>query len=878
MTNYKDEHKDLPALLGKMLQTVRRVDKDDLAGLAKLHSWCETLLQQRMLPDSSSSAGAGKLVKTSITLLESIILGEAVAPQAALNNVVQQITEMAGLLGITADSSEPPTPSNTNVSNDTMVAAARQVSDAEIETKLANVFDEEPLTVTTGTAGETGSPALETGHTAKAAVSAEVPEILDAVEVAPTVPSSASQSSPTIAPEPAPELNTVAEEKAEGTAPPAYVQEPLRIDLKELEFVKGFVEEAREHMETIETAVLGVERSPEDRETIDNLFRPFHTIKGMAGFLNLRDINGLTHEVETLLDQARKGQRKITSGVIDLVLDVVDVLKSQIAAVAVFVADPKADEVVPQPPIGSIIAKLRDVVAGRIEPEGRLPSTGDLASPLGKNLVDQGACAKEVVDFALQEQQKDPTKKTGEILMDMGAVTARQVAQALRVQKVEPASAATSSSRSVAGDQSVRIDTAKLDSLVDMVGELVIAQTLVNANPLIATDPKLSKDASQVAKIVRDVQEVAMGMRMIPIGPTFQKMARLVRDVSRKAGKQVELHISGEETELDKNVIQQISDPLIHMVRNAVDHGVESPTQRKTTGKAELGHVYLSAFHQGGNIVIEIRDDGKGLDPKKLIAKGIEKGLITPGEELTDEQAYNLIFAPGFSTAEKITDISGRGVGMDVVRRNIEALRGKTEIHSVLGQGTTFSIRLPLTLAIIDGMVIKVGQERFIIPTIAIEQALRPQRSQISSIQCRGEVLNVRGRLIPLIQLGDLFGLTHRVDPCEAMVVIAHCEGRQIGLVVGELIGQQQVVIKTLGERFERLKGIAGAAILGDGRVGLILEMSGIASAHQNGNSVAVSSKEQEKFLGDDVTLLETSDDSESGSTTTSADIELVTA
>ena len=328
-------------------------------------------------------------------------------------------------------------------------------------------------------------------------------------------------------------------------------------------------------------------------------------------------------------------------------------------------------------------------------------------------------------------------------------------------------SAAPATGASAAGEQSVRIDTAKLDVLVDMVGELVIAQTQVSANPQVTADPKLTKDVTQATKIVRDVQDVAMAMRMIPIGPTFQKMARLVRDVSRKVGKNVQLTISGEDTELDKNVIQQIADPLVHMVRNAVDHGIEPPEARRAAAKPEAGQVHLAASHQGGNIVIEIGDDGRGLYPKALIEKGIEKGVVQADENLSDQQAYQLIFAPGFSLAKEVTGISGRGVGMDVVRRNIEQLRGKVEITSRLGEGSTFSIRLPLTLAIIDGMILRVGTERFIIQTVTVEQALRPRTEQITTVQRKGAVLNVRGRLIPLVQLGSLFGLSRPVDPCD---------------------------------------------------------------------------------------------------------------
>jgi len=615
---------------------------------------------------------------------------------------------------------------------------------------------------------------------------------------------------------------------------PPYVSEPLILNKKEEEFLKAFVEEAREHIESIEAALLEVERDAQNEARIDDLFRPFHTIKGMAGFLNLRDVNCLTHEAETLLDQCRKGKRKVTAGLIDTTFDVVDILRAQIDSLAAYLAEPIGDTV-PQPPVSGMIGKLRQINAFRIEPQGRIPAPTEPGQSLGAPLVAQGATSREAIDAALAAQQSTAAgRKVGEILIESGAATARQVDQALRSQAVDAAEAAAAARTGPVGDQSVRIETAKLDALVDMVGELVIAQTQVSANARINDDPKLTKNVSQVTKIVRDVQEVAMAMRMVPIGPTFQKMARLVRDVSRKAGKQVNLAISGEETELDKNVIQQIGDPLVHMVRNAVDYGIETPEARRAAGKPESGGVHLAASHQGGNIAIEISDDGKGLDPAVLFRKAVEKGLVEPGADLSDQELFSLIFAPGFSTAEKVTDISGRGVGMDVVKRYIEQLRGRVDIRSEKGKGSSFTICLPLTLAIIDGMVVRVGTERFIIQTITIEQSLRPVAKNITTVQHRGEVLNNRGRLIPLIQLGQLFGLTDRIDPCSAMVVIAHCEGRLIGLVVEQLIGQQQVVIKTLGERFEKLRGISGAAILGDGRVGLILEMAGLYAAYHD--------------------------------------------
>lgn len=780
------DKKDVQEWMERLTDTVTRIDKDDLSGLAQMHGWCEQITENLL---SLADASAGEAVEKSKHLakcLETLILGEAEDAATVFKQIGQLVTELAELL--------PPL---------------------------------------------TGSGPTKTKHTKETACSTPPCGVSDA-------PASSTQETPTLPQDPqeiAARMDIIFADQSENPSPatpaetaeksepvemeksdaPRYESIPLQIDPKELEFVKAFAEEAAEHIEAIEAGLMEVERNPDDTAKIDDLFRPFHTIKGMAGFLNLRDINCLTHEVETVLDQGRKGKRKVTPGLIDLIFDVVDVLKLQVSAVAAYVANPTG-EVIAQPPIADMIHLLRKVVAGKMEPPDRHAQAGSAAQRVGENLVEQGAVPQEAVDYALEIQQTEkPHKKLGEILVEAKAATAKQVSKAIRPQTQQQA----------AVDASIRIDTTKLDALVDMVGELVIAQTLVTSNDRIAGDPKLLKNVGQVTKIVRDVQELAMSMRMVPIGPTFNKMNRLVRDVSRKANKQVDLIISGEDTELDKNVIQQISDPLVHMVRNAVDHGIESPADRRAAGKNEVGQVHLSAYHHGGNIVIEISDDGKGLDPKKLIAKGVEKGLLQPGEEITDQQAFALIFAPGFSTAEKVTDISGRGVGMDVVRRNIEQLRGRVEIASEKGKGTTFSIRLPLTLAIIDGMIVGVGGEKFIIPTIAIEQSLKPRPEQITSIQQRGEILNVRGQLIPLIQLGQLFGMTGRIEPSETMVVIVHCEGRMIGLVVEELFGQQQVVIKSLGERFEKLQGICGAAILGDGRVGLILEMGGLRKLNE---------------------------------------------
>ncbi len=782
--NGTDSAKSYLSELGNLATTV---DQDDLPGLAKMHELFSSLANAET---GGLSPEGLKVASKMVATLESMILGEIADAASAIAGVQDAVTTLsAESLGAESQSADTGTAIEDVDSEESRAQAANDLE--VVSEQLDRVFDEE-------------SPE---------------PQVTDAVEV---------QEQPIQESVEYTQDNEVSQSEEPESL---YVSEPLFISKDEIDMVAGFVEEASEHLDAIEAAVLEVERSPSDPEAIDSLFRPFHTIKGAAGFLNLRDIVGLTHEAETLLDQARKGTRQITSGLIDLVFEVVDILKVQFAGIRDHLANPNS-EAIPQPPIELMIANLRGVVAGRIEAAGSSPVSGDPDKQLDQNAVEQGSAPQDAGNNAIEGQSRSAdSPNVTEASARTGVANATQSSQGPRSQA--DAKGAQAKPGAGAGEQSVRIDTAKLDALVDMVGELVIAQTQVSASPLVANDPRLAKDVTRSTKIVRDVQDAAMAMRMIPIGPTFQKMARLVRDVARKVGKNVDLTISGEDTELDKNVIQQIGDPLVHMVRNAVDHGIEAADVRMEAGKPASGNVSLSAYHSGGNIVIEITDDGKGLNAEALIRKGIEKGIISEDDQLTEEQAYDLVFAPGFSTAEQITGVSGRGVGMDVVRRNIENLRGKCEINSTAGKGSTFSIRLPLTLAIIDGMVLRVGTERFIIQTVTVENALRPTKDQISSVQHKGAVLNARGRLIPIVPLGPLFGSSQHVDPCDAIVVIAQYEGGEIGIVVDELIGQQQVVIKPLGERFQKLRGISGAAILGDGKVGLILDVPGIVAAQQ---------------------------------------------
>jgi two-component system chemotaxis sensor kinase CheA len=350
---------------------------------------------------------------------------------------------------------------------------------------------------------------------------------------------------------------------------------------------------------------------------------------------------------------------------------------------------------------------------------------------------------------------------------------------------------------------------------------------------------ELLKKVTHAGKIVRELQDLTMSIRMVPLKNAFQKMARLARDLARKNKRQVNFIPEGEDTEIDRNMVDVISDPLVHMVRNAIDHGIEPPEVRAANGKSAAGMLRLAAYHSGGDVVVEMEDDGKGLDRGKILEKAAAKGLIDADKSLSDSEVFDLIFAPGFSTADKITDISGRGVGMDVVKRSVEALRGRIEIASESGKGSKFIVRLPLTLAITDGMLVQVGTERYIIPTVDIKLSFRPDQQSLSTVAGRGEMVMLRGDLMPLFRLHRLFDIAGAVeDPIKGLLVVVGDGTRRCALLVDELLGQQQVVAKTLGDGLGRIQGVSGGAILGDGRVGLILDPSEIVALARQGTSM----------------------------------------
>jgi two-component system chemotaxis sensor kinase CheA len=380
--------------------------------------------------------------------------------------------------------------------------------------------------------------------------------------------------------------------------------------------------------------------------------------------------------------------------------------------------------------------------------------------------------------------------------------------------------------------ETVKVDLERVDNLVAMVGELVVVESMVVNAPEIAksASARVRNCLSQLAKVTRDLQDVGMRMRMLPVAGVFQKMARMSRDLGRKSGKQLRLLLAGETTEMDRSMVEQIADPLLHMIRNAVDHGIEPPDERRKAGKPEEGTIRLSAYHEGSSIVIELADDGRGLDRDAILAKARAQGLLGPDDTLSELEIHMLIFAPGFSTAKQVTEVSGRGVGMDVVKRNVEAVRGRVGISTTPGQGTTFKLVLPLTLAIVDGMLVACGQDRYIIPTLSVIESIQPTEGMLVTFAGQVEMINVRGHILPLVRLARLFSVTGaKSDPTQALVVIIEGMGRRVGLLVDEVVTQQQVVIKSLGQGLGPTRFLSGATILADGRVGLIINVEEIA-------------------------------------------------
>jgi two-component system chemotaxis sensor kinase CheA len=580
-----------------------------------------------------------------------------------------------------------------------------------------------------------------------------------------------------------------------------------------------FITESNDHIQSAESLFLELEHDPANTEYLNSIFRSCHTIKGVSGFLGLAEVSSLAHSMENVMDLARKGELALQPPHIDLLLEAMDCLKEMLASIEASIEE--GEYRIPDS-YRSIVERLGSPY--EIGTADYAPA-GNPDEKLGEILVKKGQATRDQVDAALHLQAGGDPRRLGEILIENGSVERREIAGALGSQ--------SGARKSKTVEETIRVPVERLDQLVDAIGEAVIAQSMVFADPSItgAGNGALEKKVAQAALIMRQIQELSMSLRMISVRATFQKMARLVRDLSKKSKKDVEFITEGEDTELDKSVVENIGDPLIHMIRNAIDHGIEESAEtRRTAGKPPKATVTLRAFHKAGNIYIEIEDDGRGLDRDKIMAKAVKQGLCGADDKFSDQEIFQFIFRPGFSTASAITDVSGRGVGMDVVKRNIEALRGSIEIHSEPGLGSRFSIRLPLTLAIIDGMIVRSGNDQYIVPTLSIIESLRPKPGQVETVLNKGEIIAVRGEHLRLVRITDLFGgaSVHAAVTDQIAIVTEDMLGKRIALLVDEILDQQQVVIKNLGDGLGDIGGVAGGAIMSDGSVSLILDIGGI--------------------------------------------------
>ncbi len=608
------------------------------------------------------------------------------------------------------------------------------------------------------------------------------------------------------------------------TAPPMGV---LMLNTQEDFLVYNeFISESNDHLENIETDILSLEDGARPRDIVESVFRSFHSIKGAAGFLGLTALNKLCHECENMLDKARKGEISIDSDVTEIMLATKDSLAVMLDIVKTHVSENKSGEPLPEYDVLPLIKNIRLLTQKLLAQKGGggVSSENEIIhSKVGGLLVDSGLISKEELQHALTLQNKP----LGDIVADMGIASHDQIENAVKQSGVSKPKESTS----------IKVEALKLETLLEMAGELIVAHSQVANYKELNNEKHLdfSKNIANLGKIATTLQEQIMSLRLVPVRGLFNKMNRLVRDTAKKTKKIAVLKLSGEDTEVDKTIIDQIADPLVHILRNAVDHGIEDEKTRLEHNKEKAGTINLKAYHSGGSVIIEIGDDGGGMNPQKILSKAIDKGFVTEEEHLTDKEILDLIFLPGFSTNDVATDISGRGVGMDVVRKNISSLGGLVEVDSNPGVGTTFIIRLPLTMAIVDGMVIKIAGERYVLPTLNIEESIKPKKENINGITGhRALSLQVRGELVPLIELAELFGQCSEKKLEDKLVVIVNNEFKKCGLIIDDVQEQQQVVIKNLGKRLKGLVGVSGGCILGDGRVGLILDVPSIIKLANN--------------------------------------------
>jgi two-component system chemotaxis sensor kinase CheA len=640
------------------------------------------------------------------------------------------------------------------------------------------------------------------------------------------------------------------------------------------QFHDVFFDEALEHLAEMEALLLHIDVSTADTELLNAIFRAAHSIKGGAATFGFTDITELTHEMETVFDKVRKGEMPLTDDLIDAFLASGDTLKGMLdfrrnggepvdahhvrslcQRLRAFLAAPEApaaDAAVPvlelvfgpftpeftAASIDAIVADLHDF--GRCEEIAGTPDTerrfrihtavaeSDLRDVLAFMLAPDQFSIVAAPGAAESDAAKaaTPAAAAAESGEDFGLFADAPTAKPV-LEQMAAAEKTRAAAKPATGDASIRVPTEKIDQIINLVGELVITQAML-AQSAAGVDPvvfeRLNSRLGQLERNTRDLQEAAMSIRMMPMSFVFSRFPRVVRDVAAKLGKEVELVTEGEGTELDKGLIERIVDPLTHLVRNSLDHGLETPEEREAANKPRKGRITLNARHQGGNIVIEVTDDGRGLRRDKILAKARERGLAV-SDSMTDGEVWGLIFEAGFSTADVVTDVSGRGVGMDVVRRNILEMGGRVEIDSTAGQGTRITIRLPLTLAILDGMSIRLGGEIYILPLGAVAESLQVAPGAIKRMSGNERVIQVRGEYLPVVALHEVFNTAPSgTNADEGILVILEAEGSRTALLVDDLVGQHQVVIKSLEANYRKVAGISGATIMGDGRVALILD------------------------------------------------------
>jgi two-component system, chemotaxis family, sensor kinase CheA len=669
----------------------------------------------------------------------------------------------------------------------------------------------------------------------------------------------------------------------------------MSIDLEQ--FHETFFEESFEGLDIMESGLLELEQGDVDLENINTIFRSAHSIKGGSGTFGFTAVAEFTHDMETLLDQMRNGERQVSASVVDTLLGCVDVLRNMLNAIkdgseidADSVADmtnalkgilgeesDSADSTEDTSPTAA--AKGWSV---QFKPELDIMKTGNDTVRLLRELNALAERVEVLVDNeslpSLVEIDPEECYQSWNINLIGGDVSEDDIREVFAwvddecELNIEPLAdeanytgverrdddrreSPTPDRRAIdrrnkpakaAESSSIRVNISKVDELINMVGELVITQSMLSQfgedeNFNETHIERLKDGLTQLESHTRELQESVMRIRMMPISFAFQRFPRLVHDLSSHFEKKIELIMTGETTELDKTVLEKIGDPLVHLVRNSLDHGIEAPDVRVKNGKSETGTIELSAYHQGGNIVIEIKDDGAGLNKAKILEKARQNGLISQDDRLSDDQIYDLIFRPGFSTADVVSDVSGRGVGMDVVRRNIRELGGMVEVKSMPGQGSVFTIRLPLTLAILDGQLVGIGEETYILPVISIIESLQVKPECINAVAGNAEVYRLRDEYIPIVRLYQIFGIEPKSEVLnEGLLVVVEAEGKKIAIFVDDLLSQQQVVIKSLKTNFKKVEGLSGATILGDGTVALIIDIAELIDLYQKNMARAV--------------------------------------